>query len=61
MPVLRTRHDHVARVFASEEPEPSEAGIRTAIAGNLCRCTCTGYLNMIRAVEAAAAKMVSKS
>ena len=34
---------------------PSEAEIRHALEGNLCRCT--GYHNMVRAVQYAAAKM----
>jgi carbon-monoxide dehydrogenase small subunit len=36
-------------------PHPSEEEIKRGIDGNLCRCT--GYLNIIRAVEAAAKKM----
>jgi carbon-monoxide dehydrogenase small subunit len=36
-----------------EQPRPSEAEIRKALEGNLCRCT--GYVNIVRAVEAAAA------
>ncbi len=36
-------------------PDPSEAEIREAISGNLCRCT--GYVNIVKAVEYAAAKM----
>ena len=38
--------------FLSENPDPTEDEIRVALAGNLCRCT--GYLNIIRAVRAAA-------
>ena len=34
---------------------PSEAEIRTAISGNLCRCT--GYVNIVKAVQHAAAKL----
>ena len=34
---------------------PSEAEIREAISGNLCRCT--GYVNIIKSVKDAAAKM----
>jgi carbon-monoxide dehydrogenase small subunit len=34
---------------------PSEQEIRQAISGNLCRCT--GYLNIVRAVQYAAQKM----
>jgi aerobic carbon-monoxide dehydrogenase small subunit len=33
-------------------PTPSEAEIRRAISGNLCRCT--GYVNIIKSVQAAA-------
>ncbi len=36
-------------------PHPREEEIRRAIEGNLCRCT--GYLNIIKAVKAAATKM----
>ncbi len=35
-----------------ENPDPSEDEIRKALEGNLCRCT--GYHNIVRAVEAAA-------
>lgn len=38
-----------------ENPNPSDAEIRTALAGNLCRCT--GYQSIVRAVFAAAEKM----
>lgn len=36
-------------------PNPSEEEIKRAIDGNLCRCT--GYLNIVKAVKAAAARM----
>ncbi|MFQ5516878.1 MAG: (2Fe-2S)-binding protein [Acidimicrobiia bacterium] len=36
-------------------PDPSEAEIRHGIAGNLCRCT--GYHNIVKSVEYAAATM----
>jgi carbon-monoxide dehydrogenase small subunit len=35
--------------------QPSEREIREAISGNLCRCT--GYLNIVKAVQHAAEKM----
>lgn len=38
-----------------ENPNPTEAEIRHGIEGNLCRCT--GYHNIVRAIEYAAAKM----
>jgi aerobic carbon-monoxide dehydrogenase small subunit len=36
----------------ARNPDPSEAEIREALAGNLCRCT--GYQNIVKAVQAAA-------
>jgi carbon-monoxide dehydrogenase small subunit len=36
----------------AEQPSPSEADIRLALEGNLCRCT--GYHNIVKAVQAAA-------
>jgi carbon-monoxide dehydrogenase small subunit len=36
----------------AENPNPSEAEIREQLEGNLCRCT--GYENIVRAVQAAA-------
>ena len=38
-----------------ENANPSEADIRFGIAGNLCRCT--GYQNIVKAVQYAAAKL----
>jgi carbon-monoxide dehydrogenase small subunit len=38
-----------------ENPKPSEAEIRTALGGNLCRCT--GYQSIVRAVRAASEEM----
>jgi carbon-monoxide dehydrogenase small subunit len=35
-------------------PDPTELEIREAISGNLCRCT--GYVNIIKAVQYAAEK-----
>jgi aerobic carbon-monoxide dehydrogenase small subunit len=35
-----------------EHPHPSEAEIRRGIRGNVCRCT--GYVNVVRSIEAAA-------
>ncbi len=35
--------------FMQEHPHPSEDEIRHAISGNLCRCT--GYQNIVKAVE----------
>ena len=43
--------------FLEENPDPApdDEDIRDAIEGNLCRCT--GYQNIVNAVESAAAKM----
>jgi len=38
-----------------ETPNPSEAEIRAGISGNLCRCT--GYQNIVKAIQYAAAKL----
>jgi carbon-monoxide dehydrogenase small subunit len=38
-----------------ENPDPSEEEIRWAISGNICRCT--GYQNIVKAVQFAGAKM----
>lgn len=43
--------------FLQENPDPSEQEIRFGMAGNLCRCT--GYQNIIKAVQFAAKKMQS--
>ena len=41
-----------AEALLRREPRPSEAEIREALSGNLCRCT--GYVKIIEAVQAAA-------
>ena len=38
-----------------QNPDPKEGEIRQAISGNLCRCT--GYVNIIKSVQYAAAKL----
>jgi carbon-monoxide dehydrogenase small subunit len=40
--------------FLEENPDPSEAEIRQALSGNLCRCT--GYQHIVDAVKLAAAR-----
>ena len=40
-----------------ENPNPSEQQIRFGIAGNLCRCT--GYQNIVKAVQSAAKKLAA--
>ncbi|MBI2153518.1 MAG: (2Fe-2S)-binding protein [Candidatus Rokubacteria bacterium] len=41
--------------FLKKNPQPDEEQIRRAISGNLCRCT--GYVNIVKAIEYAAAKL----
>jgi carbon-monoxide dehydrogenase small subunit len=42
-----------------ENPNPTEDEIRWGISGNLCRCT--GYVNIVKAVQDAASKMKGES
>ena len=42
-----------------ENPNPSEDEIRFGISGNLCRCT--GYQNIVKAIQFAAAKLAGES
>jgi carbon-monoxide dehydrogenase small subunit len=44
-----------AKALLLQNPNPSADEIKTAIAGNLCRCT--GYLSIIKAIGAAANEM----
>ncbi len=43
--------------FLAENPDPTEAEIRQAISGNLCRCT--GYHSIVEAVQLAARQLRS--
>ena len=43
----------VATALLEQNPDPSEEDIRWAISGNICRCT--GYINIVAAIRAAAA------
>lgn len=42
----------VAKALIDRNPDPSEDDIRWAISGNICRCT--GYVNIVKAVQYAA-------
>ena len=44
-----------AEAFLRDNPNPTDEDIRRAISGNLCRCT--GYVNIVKAVQYAAKKM----
>jgi len=43
----------VAAALLEEHPDPSDDDVRWAISGNICRCT--GYMNIVTAIRAAAA------
>ena len=43
------------KALLDENPDPSEAEIRNYLKGNLCRCT--GYVNIVKAVQKAAEDM----
>jgi len=47
-----------AATLLEHNPNPTEDEIRWAISGNLCRCT--GYMNIVKAVQWAAEKMQSE-
>jgi carbon-monoxide dehydrogenase small subunit len=47
-----------AHALLKENPQPTEAEIREAIAGNLCRCT--GYQQIVEGIEHAAAKLAER-
>ena len=44
-----------AQLFLQDNPNPSEEEIRAGMSGNLCRCT--GYQNIVKAVQYAAKKL----
>jgi carbon-monoxide dehydrogenase small subunit len=44
-----------ATAFLRDHPNPTEDEIRVAISGNLCRCT--GYVNIVKSIQYAAAQM----
>jgi carbon-monoxide dehydrogenase small subunit len=45
------------KALLDENPEPTEQEIREYLNGNICRCT--GYVNIVKAVQAASKKMKS--
>ena len=42
-----------------DNPEPSDDDVRRAISGNICRCT--GYMNIVKAIQAAAEDRASQT
>jgi carbon-monoxide dehydrogenase small subunit len=49
----------MAKALLDENPNPTEAEIRFALSGNLCRCT--GYAKIVQAVQDAAAELRNKN
>jgi carbon-monoxide dehydrogenase small subunit len=49
----------VSAALLEENPDPNEEEIRWALSGNICRCT--GYQNIVKAVQWAATKMKEQS
>jgi carbon-monoxide dehydrogenase small subunit len=47
-----------ATALLTEDPAPDEEAIRSALSGNLCRCT--GYAGIVAAVQAAAAELAAQ-
>ncbi|MEM1264692.1 MAG: (2Fe-2S)-binding protein [Pseudomonadota bacterium] len=45
----------IAADLLAQNPSPTEAEIRAYLEGNLCRCT--GYHNIVKAIQAAAAQL----
>jgi len=47
----------VGKALLEENPSPTEDEVRWAISGNLCRCT--GYVNIVKSIQAAGALAAS--
>ena len=45
----------VGKALLAENSDPTDAEVRHAISGNLCRCT--GYMNIVKAIQYAGSKM----
>ena len=58
MRILHAGHADREPCAAAEDPDPTEAAIRDAIGGNICRCT--GYQQIVEAVQIAARRLAEE-
>jgi carbon-monoxide dehydrogenase small subunit len=49
----------VGSALLAENPAPTDDDVRWAISGNICRCT--GYMNIVKAIQAAGAEMQAQA
>jgi carbon-monoxide dehydrogenase small subunit len=49
----------VGSALLEQNPSPSDDDVRWAISGNLCRCT--GYMNIVKAIQAAGQQMQAEA
>jgi aerobic carbon-monoxide dehydrogenase small subunit len=49
----------VGSALLERNPDPSEEEVRWAISGNMCRCT--GYMNIVKAIQRAGREMAGES
>jgi carbon-monoxide dehydrogenase small subunit len=49
----------VGKALLEEDPRPSDDDVRWAISGNICRCT--GYMNIVKSIQAAGLEMQEQS
>ncbi len=49
----------VGKALLEENPNPTDDEVRFAISGNICRCT--GYMNIVKSIQAAGKRMQAES
>jgi carbon-monoxide dehydrogenase small subunit len=48
----------VGSALLEDNPSPTDDEVRWAISGNICRCT--GYMNIVKAIQAAGSAMAEQ-